>query len=162
VSEDGVFTEAVDFTPTHLVESYVNTMSLHVRKLSELNPDQLYSKFVMKDDVARIDKLAAAIPDDMHERFTIIRSMDDSIEVLHKEASKGRTLKELIDHLGIPRERIMTIGDSGNDIDMVEFGGLGVAMGNAVPEVLAVADVVTSTNNEDGVAKAINRYFFDE
>lgn len=162
VSEDGVFTEAVDFTPTHLVEPYVNTMSLHVRKLSELNPDQLYSKFIMKDDVARIDKLAAAIPDDMHERFTIIRSMDDSIEVLHKEASKGRTLKELIDHLGIPRERIMTIGDSGNDIDMVEFGGLGVAMGNAVPEVLAVADVVTSTNNEDGVAKAINRYFFDE
>ena len=116
----------------------------------------------MKDDVARIDKLAAAIPDDMHERFTIIRSMDDSIEVLHKEASKGRTLKELIDHLGIPRERIMTIGDSGNDIDMVEFGGLGVAMGNAVPEVLAVADVVTSTNNEDGVAEAINRYFFGE
>lgn len=44
---------------------------------------------------------------------------------------------------------------------MVAYAGLGVAMGNAVPEVLAVADVVTTTNNEDGVAEAINRHFFD-
>ena len=56
----------------------------------------------------------------------------------------------------------MAIGDSGNDIDMVEYAGLGVAMGNAIPEVKDVADVVTTTNEENGVAKAINRYFFEE
>ncbi|HLR91843.1 MAG TPA: HAD hydrolase family protein, partial [Atopostipes sp.] len=49
-----------------------------------------------------------------------------------------------------------------NDIDMVEYAGLGVAMGNAIPEVKNVADVVTDTVDEFGVATAINRYFFGE
>lgn len=161
VREDGVFTEAVDFTPTHLIEPFVNQMPLHIRTLSELDSSVLYSKFIMKDAVPLIDELAEAIPEDFFERFTVIRSMDDSIEVLHKDASKGRTLKELAEHLEIPQERVMAIGDSGNDIDMIAYAGLGVAMGNAVPEVLEVADVVTTSNNENGVANALNRYFFN-
>ena len=136
-------------------------MPLHIRTLSELDSSVLYSKFIMKDAVPLIDKLAEAIPNDFFERFTVIRSMDDSIEVLHKDASKGRTLKELAEHLEIPQERVMAIGDSGNDIDMIAYAGLGVAMGNAVPEVLEVADVVTTSNNENGVANALNRYFFN-
>ena len=88
--------------------------------------------------------------------------MENTIEVLNKEASKGQSLKELADHLGIPQERVMAIGDSGNDIDMVEYAGLGVAMGNAVPAVLNVADVVTDSVDNDGVATAINRYFFGD
>ena len=81
---------------------------------------------------------------------------------MNKKASKGQSLKELTHQLNIPKERVMAIGDSGNDIDMVEYAGLGVAMGNAIPEVKDVADVVTTTNEENGVAKAINRYFFEE
>lgn len=161
IREEGIFTEAVDFTPTHLIEPFVNTMSLHIRTLADLDPTVMYSKFIMLDEPSQIDQLEAAIPADLAERYTVIRSMDHSIEVLNNEASKGRTLKELADHLGIPRERVMAIGDSGNDIDMVDYAGLGVAMGNAVPGVLDVADVVTTTNNEDGVAEAINRYFFE-
>ena len=161
IREDGIFTEAVDFTPTQLIEPFVNTMTLHVRTLADLDPELMYSKFVMTDELPLIDKLEEAIPADLAERYTIVRSMDNSIEILNKDASKGRTLKELADHLDIPRERVMAIGDSGNDIDMVAYAGLGVAMGNAVPAVLAVADVVTTTNNEDGVAEAINRHFFD-
>ena len=161
IREDGVFSEAVDFTPTQLIEPFVNTMMLHIRTLADLDPTLMYSKFVIQDEVALIDKLEDAIPADLAKRYTVIRSMDNSIEVLNKDASKGRTLKELADHLGIPRERVMAIGDSGNDIDMVDYAGLGVAMGNAVPAVLDGANVVTTTNNEDGVAKAINRYFFD-
>lgn len=162
VQEEGIFSEAMDFTPTNLIEPFLNQMPLHIRKLADLNPNQLYSKFIMKDDPALIDQLGDRIPAEMSERFTVIRSMDDSIEVLNKDASKGRTLKELADYLEIPRERIMAIGDSGNDIDMVDYAGLGVAMGNAVPEVLEVADVVTSTNNENGVAEAIEKHFFGE
>lgn len=161
IREDGIFTEAVDFTPTQLIEPFLNLMTLHVRTLANLDPELMYSKFVMTDEVALIAKLEEAIPADLAERYTIVRSLDKSIEILNKDASKGRTLKELADHLDIPRERVMAIGDSGNDIDMVAYAGLGVAMGNAVPEVLAVADVVTTTNNEDGVAEAINRHFFD-
>lgn len=161
IREDGVFSEAVDFTPTQLIEPFVNTMNLHIRTLADLDPEMKYSKFVIQDEVELIDQLDAAIPAELTERYTVIRSMPTSIEILNKDASKGRTLKELADHLGIPRERVMAIGDSGNDIDMVDYAGLGVAMGNAVPAVRDVADVVTTTNNENGVAEAINRHFFD-
>lgn len=161
IREDGVFSEGFDFTPTQLIEPFVNNMTLHIRTLADLDPELKYSKFVIQDEVELIDQLESAMQADLTERYTVIRSMDTSIEVLNKDASKGRTLKELADYLGIPRERVMAIGDSGNDIDMVDYAGLGVAMGNAVPAVLDVADVVTSTNNEDGVAEAINRYFFD-
>ena len=52
----------------------------------------------------------------------------------------------------------MAVGDSGNDLSMIQAAGLGVAMGNAMPEVLAAADVTTADNNHDGVALAIEKY----
>lgn len=59
--------------------------------------------------------------------------------------------------LGIKQEEVMCIGDNGNDISMIEYAGCGVAMGNAIPEVKAVADFETLSNNEGGVAYAIEK-----
>ena len=56
------------------------------------------------------------------------------------------------------RDQVMAVGDSGNDLSMIEDAGLGVAMGNATPEILAAADAVTADNNHDGVALAIEKY----
>lgn len=162
VRGDSVYAEQLDFSPKSLIEPFVNSMYLRIRKFADLDPELKYSKFVLQDEVAMLDALEKDLPVSFWDDYTIIRSMDDSIEVLNKDASKGRTLRELAEHLNIPRERVMAIGDSGNDIDMIDYAGLGVAMGNAVPEVLAVADVVTSTNDEDGVALALNQYFFSE
>jgi hydroxymethylpyrimidine pyrophosphatase-like HAD family hydrolase len=55
-------------------------------------------------------------------------------------------------------EEIMAIGDSLNDIEMIQYAGIGVAMGNARPEVKKVADYITATNEEDGVAQAIEKF----
>lgn len=162
VRGDSVYSEQLDFSPKSLIEPFVNDMHLRVRKLAELDRDFTYSKFVMQDKVALINELQIKVPEEFAEQYTVIRSMEDSFEVLNKDASKGRTLKELANHLEIPRERVMAIGDSGNDIDMVDYAGLGVAMGNAVPAVKEVADVITTTNNQDGVAVALNRYLFNE
>lgn len=60
--------------------------------------------------------------------------------------------------LGVKREELMVCGDSPNDIAMIRFAGLGVAMGNALDSVKEAADVVTLSNAEDGVAAAIERY----
>ena len=162
IRNDGVYMEGTDFYQKSLIESFLNEMPLRVRTLAEMDPEVTYSKFNLQDNIEAIEALQAGVPEDFHERYTVMRSEADSIEVLNKAASKGRTLRELADKLGVPQERVMAIGDSGNDIDMVEYAGLGIAMGNAVHEVLDVADVVTSTNDEDGVAEAIARYFFDE
>jgi hydroxymethylpyrimidine pyrophosphatase-like HAD family hydrolase len=78
------------------------------------------------------------------------------LEFLHPEASKGNAVMDLAARLGIAREEVMCIGDNGNDLSMIEAAGCGVAMGNAIPEIKAAADIITSTNNENGVAEAIN------
>lgn len=160
VRNDGVYTEQTDFSPKALIEPFVNEMPLRVRTLKQMDQALAYSKFMMKNDEPVTQNLEDHVPVAFREAYTVIRSEADSLEVLNKLASKGQSLKELAHILEIPRDRVMAIGDSGNDIDMVEYAGLGVAMGNAVSEVKDVADVITDTNDEHGVAVAIDRYFF--
>ena len=59
--------------------------------------------------------------------------------------------------MGIPLERTVAFGDGGNDISMVERAGVGVAMGNGIAELKAVADMVTSSVDDDGVARALQK-----
>lgn len=74
------------------------------------------------------------------------------------DVSKGRALVWLANHLGIPPEQTMAIGDYDNDASMVEAAGLGVAMGNAVESVKAVARAVVADNDNDGVAEALEKW----
>ncbi len=71
------------------------------------------------------------------------------------------TFKFLIQKLGIAREEVITIGDNVNDQTMLENAGLGVAMANSAPYIQKMADVVTESNNEDGVAKVIEKYILE-
>ena len=75
-----------------------------------------------------------------------------AIEVLHPSVSKGRALDVLCRRFGIGPERVLAFGDNVNDVEMLEFAGLGVAMANGSPEALAVADRITASNDEDGIA----------
>ena len=80
------------------------------------------------------------------------------IECLAKGADKGVALARIAAHYGVDISETIAFGDSFNDIPMIKAAGLGVAMGNARPEVKAVADVVAETNNADGVARIIEKY----
>lgn len=161
VRNDGVYTNQTDLNYEALIEPFVNNLPLKIREIKQFDQNLLYSKFIMADEERTIQNLEEHVPVEFRQNYTVIRSMPSSLEVLNKNASKGRSLKELADFLKIPRERVMAIGDSGNDIDMVEYAGLGVAMGNAIPEVKDVADVITDHNDAHGVATAIERYLFD-
>ena len=70
----------------------------------------------------------------------------------------GGGLLALAEKLGLRRDQVMAVGDSGNDLAMIQAAGYGIAMGNATPDVLAAARYVTDDNNHDGVAKAIETY----
>ncbi|WP_123041194.1 Cof-type HAD-IIB family hydrolase [Cohnella candidum] len=86
-----------------------------------------------------------------------IRSGDNFIDVQHPHATKGKSLEKLAGIRGIPREQVLAIGNYYNDIGMISFAGHGVAMDNSPAEVKAEADSVTLSNNEDGVAVALER-----
>ncbi|TAM90373.1 HAD family phosphatase [bacterium] len=78
--------------------------------------------------------------------------------VLDRRAGKREALADLCRTYEIPRERVMAIGDSRNDVPMLQWAGIGVIMGNALPEVRAMVALETATNDDDGVAEAIERY----
>ncbi len=85
-------------------------------------------------------------------------SSRNCLEITHPDAHKGRGLEEACRLLGIPAKCTMALGDSGNDLAMLRRAGLGVAMGNAPDFVKEAAAVVTDRFDEDGAAKAIERY----
>jgi Cof subfamily protein (haloacid dehalogenase superfamily) len=80
------------------------------------------------------------------------------LEITDRRATKGQALKRVAEREGIRREEIIAFGDSYNDLDMIRFAGLGVAVANARPEVLRAADLVTAANTEDGVARVVEEY----
>lgn len=94
-------------------------------------------------------------------KFEVVSSMKNSFEVMAKNTSKGNALRKICDYYGIDRNEIISVGDNENDISMIKFAGLGVAMGNAEKSVKEIADYITDTNEEDGVAKLIEKYILD-
>ncbi len=90
--------------------------------------------------------------------YTVLKSAPYFLEILDKRVNKGTGVKSLADALGIKPEEIMAIGDQENDIAMIEFAGVGVAMDNAIPAVKEAANFITKSNLEDGVAFAIEKY----
>lgn len=81
------------------------------------------------------------------------------IEIMNKNISKTKALKELLEFYNIDKSEVLAIGDNFNDIDMLKFAGMGIAMGNAPYEVKSISNDVTLSNDEDGVAEAIYKYF---
>ena len=92
------------------------------------------------------------------EGINQVSSIKINIEINSDTTSKWEALKHLISHLGINKEEVMTIGDSGNDYEMIKKAGLGVAMGNAFDEVKEIARFVTAADDEDGFAKAVYKF----
>ncbi len=96
-----------------------------------------------------------------HAELEIVASTHGSIELMCKGASKGRGVEMLAAHLGVSLQDVIAIGDSENDRSMVQVAGLGVAMGNALPMVLDVADYVTASNNDEGVTKVVEKFILN-
>ena len=92
-------------------------------------------------------------------QLNIYKSQPSYLEVMSLEASKAKAIEFLISKYGIDKKDIIAIGDNYNDKGMIEFAGMGIAMGNAPEEIKSVADYVTDTNNKDGVAKALQHHF---
>lgn len=89
--------------------------------------------------------------------LTITSSVATNIEVNTEGTNKGMALLALAQSLGIQPGQVMAIGDSLNDLEMIRAAGVGVAMGNALPEIKAAADHITLSNQEDGVAVVLER-----
>ncbi|MEK3734321.1 Cof-type HAD-IIB family hydrolase [Paenibacillus sp. FSL M8-0334] len=90
--------------------------------------------------------------------FNMLRSGEYFIDLMHQEASKGNALAQLAAKRGYKPEEVLAIGNYYNDITMLTYAGMGIAMDNSPVEVKAAADAITASNNEDGVHEALVKY----
>lgn len=139
----------VSKVPVHLVEN--------LPEMIDRDP----TKLLIIAEEPQLDALAAELRAIFGAAVNITKSKPNFLEIGHRKATKGLALKRLARSMGLRAAQVMAIGDSWNDIDMLEYAGIGVAMANAAPAVKEAADFITRHNDDDGVAEAIERIVLD-
>lgn len=140
---------------------------LKVTDFGELNDGGIL-KLLWYDEPERISKVLSELRSGKYpalagtDKVTVCTSNDNFLEFFSPLVSKAEGLNRIVNKYGIDSGEVIAIGDGGNDIEMLHWAGLGVAMGNASDAVKAEADTVTDTNEQDGVAKVIKKYIFEE
>jgi len=112
----------------------------------------------ISDDLDKVQRCEADAQSAFGERATASRSQPYYLDVTNKDANKGAVVDYLSHHLGLPADEIATIGDQPNDVLMFKRSGFSIAMGNASDQVKAQASATTDSYNDEGFAKAIERY----
>ncbi|MGL5379862.1 sugar-phosphatase [Clostridium sp.] len=144
------------------VEATINEIKVTEVDFTKVDKDDVIIKIMMIDEPEILGAAIEKLPKEVYEKYTVVKSTPYFLEFLNKEANKGTGVELLANHLGIKREEVITMGDAGNDLHMIEYAGLGVAMENAFEEVKKAADYITDSNNNDGVAKAIEKFVLNK
>lgn len=112
----------------------------------------------VSDDLDLVARCEKAVRDALGDKASAARSQPYYLDVTSPMANKGQVVVELAKRLNIPATAIMTFGDMPNDVNMFEKSGFSIAMGNSSDEVKAKASAVTDSNEDDGFAKAVERF----
>lgn len=140
------------------VEADINGIKFKEFSFANVDTEDNMTKIMMIDEPEILQKAVDKLPKEIYNDYTVVRSAPFFLEFLNKEANKGTGVELLAKHLGVKVDEIIAMGDAGNDLHMIEYAGMGIAMGNAFDEVKKVANYITDTNENDGVAKAIEKF----
>lgn len=124
-----------------------------------LNTVALNKIMIIGDNAREIKALRWQLEAQFGGRCRLMQAgIPEMLEVLPPGASKGAALRVFLKNIGIEARHVMAMGDAENDIEMLQVAGLGVAIGNAGPSLKAVAKEVVASNDDDGVAEAVERF----
>ncbi len=136
---------------------------VEIASLDQLTKDIVYNKIVTVRPEDYLDERIAQLPPSLRQDFEVFKSREIILEIMPKGVHKAVGLQLLCDHLGLDASQVMAVGDEENDLSMLKWAGLGVAMANGVDLVKKTANAVTSkTNEESGVAEAVERYILQK
>jgi len=139
-------------------ESKLNHIPIEIIPVEDVDTSTTIVKVMFIGEPELIAEIIKNMPDEVSSKYSIVRSAPFYLEFLDKSVNKGVGIAALAEKLNIKQEEVICIGDAGNDIHMIKYAGLGVAMGNAFPEVKKIANFITKTNEQDGVAYIINKF----
>ena len=145
-----------------LVEAQLNDIPIIEIPVEEISNEFTIVKVMFIDEPEILEKIIPQIPAEIMEKYSVVRSAPFFLEFLDKTVNKGAGVDAVAKELGLTKEEIICVGDAGNDIDMIKYAGLGVAMENAFDEVKDVADFITLSNEEDGVASVIEKFMLNK
>lgn len=126
----------------------------------DVNDNNGPNKILILGESGENAKVLNMLKDKFKNLINIYPSKPTYLEIMNKDVCKTEAITQLLNLLDIKKSEVVAIGDNYNDMDMIKFAAVGIAMGNAPEEVKEISDYVTETNDEDGVAKAIYKYFF--
>ena len=138
-------------------ESKINHLPLHEVDMMNYVKFQV-PKFIMLDDGDYLALVEPKVKAVLGKNYSVYRSEPYFLEILPKGVDKAQSLARLLERLGLNKEQMIACGDGYNDLSMIQFAGLGVAMENAVLPVRNAADFITYSNNEDGVAHVVEKF----
>lgn len=144
--------------PYAVIESNINHLPLRQVEDMASYVDFQVPKFLLLDDGDYLATVEPGVKAAMGRDFTVYRSEPFFLEVMPKGIDKAQSLERLLSALGLTREQMIACGDGYNDLTMIKYAGLGVAMENAVLPVRNAADYITSSNNEDGVGRVVEKF----
>jgi len=123
--------------------------------------DQSMTKLLFLGAPARLPEVAEAIHREFPHQVTIVQTEDYMLQVMHATVSKAQALRVVAAEMHVRRNQVMAIGDNANDVGMLQWAGVAVAMANAAPQALAVADHIADHHDADGAAHAIRQIILE-
>lgn len=143
--------------------NYEEKLSGMSAKVISLDGLEIHSPKVMltaPEDVLKV--VEDNLDKEWYERFTIVKSEPYFLEFNPLGIDKGKSLAVLAEKLGVSQSEVMAFGDQNNDLSMIEWAGKGVAMGNAIASLKSASDYVTGTNDDEGIADALEALVFSQ
>jgi len=143
ISEKTYFYEEITSTKASLIEDFDAILAAGITKM------------LWYDDADILESWIEELKTEGFFHTTFTKSRAYFLEFFSNKTSKAVAMEKLGEYYGVSRDEMIAVGDQTNDLPMIQYAGMGVAMGNAVDAVKAAADYITVTNSEDGVAHAI-------
>lgn len=140
------------------LESRINGMDVKCVNNFIKYVDFEVNKCLMTAPPDKAESIMKVLQEKFHDTLSIYRSEPFFIEIMPKNVDKATSLDHMLETVGLKRDDAICCGDGYNDITMITYAGVGVAMGNARDEVKAVADYITKTNDEDGLVDVIDKF----
>ncbi|KOE82511.1 HAD family hydrolase [Vibrio alginolyticus] len=140
------------------LEARINGLPITEMDFDALEDDHPIIKAMIVAEPSLLSDTVAKLPKELYQQFTIVQSAPFFLEFLNTQSNKGVGVKAIADHLAITADQVICMGDAENDHHMLEFAGLGIAMANAMEQTKKIADHITLSNDEDGVAIAIEKF----
>ncbi len=150
------------FEPDEYVqlESRINGMEIKVVENFKEYVDFDINKCLLTAPPERAEVLEKELVIKYGDILSVYRSEPFFIEIMPQNVDKASSLNRMLETVGLTRENAICCGDGYNDISMIKYAGVGVAMGNAQPAVKDVADYITGTNDEDGLVQVMEEFIW--